>query len=176
MRELPWMTDCQIQHIKELLFDAAKSRDILECLEWGSGGSTLYFTRFMTEQGIDFIWTTIEYDLKWYKAVVQATAGEPRIVPLLFEVSGEKPLQTAKRRDFLMDDYVDYPLTTGKKFDFILVDGRKRRRCLQVAATVLAERGVAVLHDASRTYYHCALAGFPESSFLGSDLWIGRLR
>ena len=53
-----------------------------------------------------------------------------------------------------LDEYIDFPSTLNIKFNFILVDGRKRAECLKRASTILASNGVAVLHDAEREWYH----------------------
>jgi hypothetical protein len=72
-----------------------------------------------------------------------------------------------------LDDYVALPGTLGRRFHAVLVDGRKRRRCLWEAATLLDDDGVALLHDAQRPYYHCAFAAFRSGHRIGDELWIG---
>ena len=52
-----------------------------------------------------------------------------------------------------LDEYVDYPTLLGLKFDFVIVDGRKRRRCIEVSKKIVSEDGVIILHDAQRPYY-----------------------
>jgi hypothetical protein len=44
-----------------------------------------------------------------------------------------------------LDDYVRLPGTLGLRFHVLVVDGRKRRRCLEEAASLLEEGGVAML-------------------------------
>lgn len=74
-----------------------------------------------------------------------------------------------------MDTYVKHPLGLGRRFNFIFVDGRHRRRCLITASKLLAVGGVVVLHDAKREYYHSAFEHFTSHWFAGDDLWIGRI-
>ncbi|POX42668.1 hypothetical protein C3486_03595 [Streptomyces sp. Ru73] len=78
-----------------------------------------------------------------------------------------------------LDDYVAYPMTAAGAaeapgpYDVILINGRKRRRCLLTALRLLGERTAVLLHDAGRPYYHCALEAYPAGRFLGDALWIG---
>ena len=54
-------------------------------------------------------------------------------------------------------DYVEYPAARGP-FDFILVDGRARPACWELAPSLLAADGVVVLHDANRARYGSLIA------------------
>ena len=75
-------------------------------------------------------------------------------------------------------DYVEYPTKLGE-FDFILIDGRARKYCLMKAYELLSDKGIVVLHDANRTYYHEPFRLF-NHSLLFTDyregwggVWIG---
>jgi hypothetical protein len=76
-------------------------------------------------------------------------------------------------------DYIEYPSDKGP-FDFIFIDGRARRGCLEMSRKLLASGGIVVLHDANRKHYREALVGFPETYAFIDDarpqsggLWIG---
>lgn len=154
------------------LNDAAGHPDPgIEVLEWGSGGSTVYFPKFLRENDIPFSWTSIEYNREWYEKVKEATKDEPRVDVVLFD-SGNTNM---KQRNNPMDEYVKYPSTLNMKWDLILVDGRKRRRCLHEATQLLSYTGVVVLHDAQREYYHCAFDAFKWGEFQSTKLWEGRM-
>ncbi len=75
-----------------------------------------------------------------------------------------------------MREYVEFPLRFGEKFDFILVDGRKRRSCLETARKLLKEEGIVILHDAQRKRYHRAFRLYPYRRFLGYRVWMGSLK
>jgi hypothetical protein len=162
----PWMEDKDIRLIEKLLLGLNKSH--LNVLEWGAGGSTKHFTEFLTSKKITYDWTALEYNKNWFERV--AAFNIPNVALALFDVGNDN----LKQRNINMDDYVRYPMTLGKKFDFILVDGRKRRRCLINASQLLNAGGVVALHDAQRKYYHCAFASFKTSKFLSTTLWTGR--
>ncbi len=141
----------------------------LRVLEWGCGGSTVYFPRFLASRGIPYRWWSVEYDRDWYRAVAERVKDDGNVKVALFAVVGEDPWSRACR----MDEYVSFPATLGETFDVILVDGRKRRRCLLEAKSLLAPGGVVLLHDAQRRRYRCALADYPDSRFLTRKLWRG---
>lgn len=144
----------------------------LDVLEWGSGGSTVYFTNFLREKGISYTWTSVEYNKAWYERISDAVREDSRTKIALFDVGNTE----VKQRLVPMDEYVAYPGTLGKKYDVILVDGRKRRRCLLEASKLLKPNGITLLHDARRTYYHCAFQNYPDSKIvLWSGLWRGKL-
>jgi len=63
-------------------------------------------------------------------------------------------------------DYIQCPRSIGGQFDVMMIDGRFRRRCLQVAAETVAPHGIVILHDAQRANYHSSLALFPYVQFL----------
>ncbi len=144
----------------------------VDVLEWGSGGSTVYYTKFLREKGVSYTWTSVEYNKRWYERVSDLVKSDPNTKLVLFDVGND----VLRQRDLPMDEYVNYPATLGKKYDVIFVDGRKRRRCVLEAARLLNPRGVVLLHDARRTFYHCAFAAYPDSRILlWSGLWQGKL-
>lgn len=141
----------------------------LRILEWGSGGSTVYFTKFLREHKIPYEWMSIEYNKNWFERVSGEVSDDVHTNLVLFDSGNNNILQP----DSTMDEYVNYPKTLGKKFDFILVDGRKRRRCLLVAKEVVSPHGFVFLHDAQRRYYHSAFAEYPRGRFVAGRLWMG---
>ncbi len=165
----PQMQPQEIAVIEKILLSFKHSVDVLE---WGSGGSTVYFTEFLQKHGADYTWLSLEYNKEWYEKVFHAVKDDSRTSLVLFDVGNTK----LKQNDLPMNEYVNYPRALGKKYDFILVDGRKRRRCLLEARQLLKPGGRVILHDARRTYYHSAFVSFPDRQILlFSGLWQGRL-
>jgi hypothetical protein len=182
-----------------VLAQAARAEPRLEVLEWGSGRSTLYFSRRLRELGIRYHWTSLEYDRGYFEqslepglpalgaarvrlcdrgAVIDypaASSAEPELELIVFDRGPLSPFleQGASDRGVDLEDYIGYPATLAKQFDLVLVDGRKRRRCLLEAARLMKADGVTVLHDAHREYYHCAMTEFRQQSFAGEILWLG---
>jgi len=165
----PQMTQEEVQVLENILVSFG---DRVDVLEWGSGGSTVYFTKFLKENNIDYTWTSIEYNLIWFNKIKESVKDDPKTNIILFDVGNTQ----LKQRYTQMDDYISYPSKLDKKYDLIIVDGRKRRRCLVEASKVLKPSGVVLLHDARRTYYHCAFSLFPDSRILlRTGLWQGKL-
>jgi SAM-dependent methyltransferase len=164
---LPMMGDRETRIVENALLGGNRSR--LRVLEWGCGGSTVYFPWVLARHGIEYSWVSLEYKKDWYFAVSEQVKDNKNIKLVLFEVVGEDPWSRACR----MDEYVSFPATLGTEFDMILVDGRKRRRCLLEAKPLLAPGGVVFLHDAQRRRYHCVLVNYPDSRFLTRKLWRG---
>jgi hypothetical protein len=174
-----------------------RATDRFDVLEWGTGRSTLYFTEMLKHSGVKSNWVSLEYDREYFESEISAkVAGREATRITLIENDADmnlKPDEEAnlnlvvfnkgKLLPFLqdhvqdrqanLDEYVTYPSGLGKKFDLIIVDGRKRRRCLIEAAGLLKPYGVAFLHDAYRTYYQCAFPYFRSQRMLGEILWVG---
>ncbi len=166
---IPQMTQKEISVIENILSSHGPHLDVLE---WGSGGSTVYFTKFLRDRGISYSWTSIEYNKIWYDKIFKATENDKNIELILFDV-GNTDL---KQPNTQMDEYVKYPSTLNKKYDLILIDGRKRRRCLIEASKLLKPGGIVLLHDGRRTYYHSAFSLYPDSRMLlRTGLWRGKL-
>jgi predicted O-methyltransferase YrrM len=119
----PMMSDKEIDIMTSLL-----NKD-MDCLEWGSGYSTLYFGKMVKS------WLAIEHDEKWFNKVKKMTDGLKNI--------------SVELRQSEFNNYLDIT----KKFDFILIDGINRRECFTKAFELLRPNGIVVLHDASRREY-----------------------
>jgi len=169
---IPDMKPAEVRVIEDelRLFAARRPLAVMEILEWGAGGSTVYFSSFLEKLGVKCRWVAVEYSRKWAGAV-RAAVG-PAVHIELFDVGNDEQAQ----RYMEMDSFVSYPATLGRRFHFILVDGRKRRRCLLEALKLVREDGVVYLHDAHRRYYRCALAEYPSGEFITPRLWRGSLQ
>lgn len=163
----PMMQQRDIARIQNIL--QTHPAQHLTVLEWGSGGSTVFFPIFLQQLGRPYTWTSIEYNRDWYERIAKRVDQHTALV--LIDAGSTE----VKQRDNPMNEYVSYPSTTGKRYDVILVDGRKRRRCLLEARELLKPGGVVLLHDAQRRYYHCAFNAFPNSRMLTKCLWRGSL-
>ncbi|MCZ7684802.1 MAG: hypothetical protein M5U28_40910 [Sandaracinaceae bacterium] len=196
-----WMSKRDADLFEHVLLRQAEARPLLRVLEWGAGKSTRYFTNLLSQRGVLFHWVSLEYDRVFFEEDVAphlpllpaarvsriergGLIPEPQMLLrsrfpavdfVLFDYGRLRPFlpEGGADRTVSMDDYVGLPATLGVAFDLVLVDGRKRRRCLLEAARVISDEGVAVLHDAQRPYYHCAFGAFPAHQSLGDILWVG---
>lgn len=170
-RFVPFMKYREILLLEELLDNLQPK----QCLEWGSGYSTLYFPQFL---GPEARWLAIEHSDEWAKQVnslngnsrVKTVGVPPKAFPWTDEHNDGAYADLA--------DYVDYPGDSAP-YDFILVDGRARVECLKRAYEWISDNGVVVLHDAMRPYYHPPLEVFPHQALFkivgigDKGLWFG---
>jgi hypothetical protein len=195
-----WMSVRDGELIRAALLNAAArpQPNLLRVLEWGAGRSTLSYSAILDGAQVPFHWLALEYDREFCDSTIapellRRPAAVLRYVEDGQDLSGAPGDASATEvvcwnrtalRPFLgdqyiadraanLDGYVDHPRSAGEPFDVILVDGRKRRRCLLTALDVMAEQGIVLLHDAFRTYYHCAMEAYPVSRPIGDELWIG---
>jgi hypothetical protein len=184
--------------VKAVLLNAGArtAQQRLHVLEWGSGQSTLAYSQILAEHGTCFQWLTLEYDRKFFDTSLAPEllnradtvlryvddgkslhgpvgAGRASIEAVCWNRTALRPAERATDREADLDGYVDYPAATGHDFDVIIVDGRKRRRCLLAAADLMGARTIVLLHDAWHPHYHCALDRYPASRFFGDELWAG---
>ena len=154
----PMMTRPQIRMLEKELLALGQSH--LDILEWGCGGSTYHYTRFLRQNGIEYLWTSVEHQKHWYEHMVEVMRDDPHVVIRL------EPDR---------DSYVAYPATLDRKFDLILVDGRDRMQCLAEAYFLIRSDGSVLLHDAYRSRYDGGLKQFPDDCYLAYGLRRGRM-
>lgn len=181
-----WLNE--INYIKNTLIDLAQKHEFLNILEWGSGNGTIYFSNFLKEKKIPFKWIAIENFVPWYEKVIHMLK-ENNLSDDIECVLKNPTYETDKNIQEASDlyDYINYPSTLNIKFDFILVDGRKRKDCLEKASDILNLEGVTVLHDAEREWYHDGFKYFinggefvitnPTPAARGGvqKLWVGKV-
>ncbi|MFI9550601.1 helix-turn-helix domain-containing protein [Nonomuraea endophytica] len=183
--------------IKTILLNSAERlTKPLRVLEWGSGQSTLSYAQILAAHDLPFEWLALEYDREYfdtflapallYRAdtvlryveddrILRGPAGDgrARIEAVCWNRTALRPSERSADREADLDHYVKYPTAAGHSFDAIIVDGRKRRRCLIAAADFMGANTIVMLHDARHSYYHCALDRYPASRFIGDDMWVG---
>ncbi len=141
----------------KLPFMRYRERDIFEeiilnlkpghVLEWGSGFSTLYFSKKIPEQST---WTSIEHAREWYDKLCPQI-DNPRVTLKLIEPKTD-PEHPDLDPDFT--DYIHYPAQQHHLYDLIIVDGRKRNQCLKLSEKILSPMGIVIMHDANRGRYN----------------------
>jgi hypothetical protein len=197
--DLAWMSERDAAIVQALLATRRPATPCLRILEWGSGRSTLGYTEFLGASGVPYIWLTIEHDRDFFLESVapllesrpdadyafaeqaQELIAELRgasvtgVRAIVFDAGELRPFERGdgSDRDADLDDYVELPLRLGNSFDVVLIDGRKRRRCLLAAASLLSQQGIVVLHDGWRRHYQCAFSAYAHGTMLGDELWVG---
>lgn len=167
---LPMMRDAQVRHLEQTFLETAPRP--VNVLEWGCGGSTVHFTRFLRARGIPYRWLSIEHDKEWHDIVTAEVTGDPDTRIAWIPAGATRD----EWRTIPMDEYVDFPASANERYDVIIVDGRKRRRCLLAARALLKPGGAVFLHDAQRSWYRCATATYSFSRYVDHELWRGEDR
>jgi len=125
-------------------------------LEFGSGGSSLYFA-----QHVPYL-TSIEHSRKWYD----------KLKPLMPDNVDYQLHERNVEGDFSEEDttgvmeYV-YP-RIHQKPDVVLVDGIARGACLATTFQYLPE-AIVFLHDANRDWYEWATFFYPNQKIIEPD-------
>lgn len=134
-------------------------------LEWGSGGSTLWFADRLPAGAT---LTSIEHDTAWHNYTQRRIGRRQNVELLLYPPSGPigRNATVEEENPEYLQDYIH--AVDGKQYDVILVDGVARVACMEQARELLSPGGVIFLHDAHRTWYDSGKALFFEHGTVGS--------
>jgi len=126
-----WMSNEEIDLIKSNLDPS----HIM--LEWGSGGSTTEFPKYVKK------YYSIEHDPSWFDNVKKETPDN--VDYHLIEL--DKPL-TDPTQKTQVQTYLDFVDKLGvEKFDRVLIDGRGRGWCAEKVLPYLKEDSIVFIHD-----------------------------
>ena len=138
------------RQIMDLLL--ARMRPYASVFEWGSGNSTIQFA----ETGAHVV--SVEHDAQWFDQTAhRIEAGGHKNATLLF-----------KPPDLPADEYTsaDHPglsfasyvraIEDYDHFAFVIIDGRCRHKCLEIAGDHVLPGGYVVLDDSFRVNYKVA--------------------
>lgn len=134
----PWLTDTAINFIADLCH---KNKQ-LKILEFGSGGSTIWFA-----QRTNYL-VSIEHNPKWYNLVTQALENlnldnlNPKLKPEITRKLLNPPAYYQICAEF-PDNY----------FDLILIDAIERVNCAVQAVRILKPGGILMLDNCERVQY-----------------------
>lgn len=151
----PWMSQQEI----DLILSFLKEDDTM--LEYGCGGSTLFFPKYVKE------YHSIESDESWANAVKK---NMPKNVTM-HSIPVSRPEDLDQKRITRWDelyttntykaykDYIETGSKIGKIFSKILIDGRARPQCARYMYDFIDEDCIVFMHDwhPSRTYYKSVL-------------------
>jgi len=151
-------------------------------LEWGSGGSTIYFPQLVDH------YISIEHDLGWYNKIKPNIHSNTEFyhVPI-HENKFDEELDSIAHEIYTPDitdaivrdgisywntrgdfdwhcgmDYIKKPLELGYDYDVILVDGRCRAMCACVAKNLLKDGGYLLFHDFNNRIYYSGILKYYE--------------
>ncbi len=167
--EIPWMAQKELDILEEIITNLRPNR----CLEWGTGFSTIYFTRLLPKNPQ---WISIEHNEEWFQTM--QAKNLPEGVSLNF-IPADNPSFHYTNGDGSFLDFKKYIEFPEGKFDLIFIDGRARNACLTKAQELVSDYGVVILHDVNRKTYHEQLHLFPNQIIFRDHrknfggIWIG---
>ena len=138
--ETPWMAQKELDILEEIITNLQPTRS----LEWGSGFSTMYFTKLLPKNSE---WISIEHNKEWFQTM--RSKDLPVGVSLNF-IPADNPTFTDLNGDGSYQDFKKYIEFPDGKFELIFIDGRARNACLIKARELISDTGIVILHDINR--------------------------
>lgn len=143
----PWMHDSEIFLVLKHLYYT----DTL--LEWGSGGSTTYFSHFVKK------YYSIEHDEDWYNKLKSEIPSNVKLHHVPWDSPRTIPTQRDQFKTYI--EYVDK--LNVKQFDKVFIDGRARGWCAEYALKYLHQDSIIFIHDFwNRPQYHVVFEWYEE--------------
>merc|ERR550517_2182697 len=121
-------------------------------LEFGSGGSTTLFSPFVKQ------WISIEHNTYWAETVENTLKNLSLSDKVsVYTVPNDLPWKWGQDgTEAQFQAYLKFPTTLGGKYDFIMNDGRARRKVSQFALShkwLASSSSRLIIHDWERSYY-----------------------
>jgi hypothetical protein len=141
------MSDVPFMHEKEYKFIESHLNNQMTMLEWGSGGSTLYFSKLVKN------YHSIEHDQEWYDKIEPQIDDNVIYHHIPSSVPWERPSDWRENPEHhntpvkYFEEYINFVDELDIKFDCVLVDGRCRVHCAIKALSYLKDDGVLFFHD-----------------------------
>jgi hypothetical protein len=138
-------------------------------LEWGAGHTTIEIARFAKARGSN-LFLTIDNNVKYLDDVLSSLKEFDFLSGKALDLTGLCVNQSDRGLN-----YSTFPLSLGKKFDFIYIDGRRRNECSMTSALLCHENTIVVVHDYRRERYQ-PMKAFFDIVEDGSQFRVMRLR
>jgi hypothetical protein len=130
------MSESEITMIRKYLYNEPQTKTMLE---WGCGGSTLYFSNFTKH------YFSVEHDLVWAETVAKEIVSRGRRNICLNYIPNVNNFYK----------YIKYPKRMNLMWDFVLIDGRFRTACAMSILKYITPLTKVFFHDfPARDYYH----------------------
>ena len=155
---------------QKLLVIASKRFVHLEILEWGCGGSTVYYPAYLDKLDIKYNWLSIEHHAGWHRKISGLINSRTQVK--LFQVPSRYIRKCETESNPIKQAYIEYPLTLDKKYSLIYIDGRFRMKCLKTALKVLDDNGIIFIDNADYPHYQESLNGIADGKFIKPHLWM----
>jgi len=151
------MDNSEIEFVQKYL----KVDDIM--LEWGSGGSTFEFSKYVKS------YFSVESSKNFYEKIKDTLPLNVNYFLVRPEdesdlsFSDYRNLGSVKKKDLFLN-YINFPNTLDQEFyDKVLIDGRARGFCAEAILPYLKEDSIVFIHDfVKRKQYHIVLDWYDE--------------
>ncbi len=140
---LPWYTYAFIKFITDRI------QPEFEVFEFGCGNSTLWYAHRVKSI------IAVEHDRQWFEIMEKKL---PANATLIFQ-------------ELEAGQYANAVLQQDKKFDLVIVDGRKRNDCVKTAVRAVTANGVIILDNSERENYRPSLLLLEQEGFKRLDFW-----
>lgn len=139
---LPWYTFSSINFLEQ------RVRPEFIVFEYGCGQSTFWWTRRVAKV------VAVEHERTWYKEMKDRLPGNADLH--LAELDGT-------------GSYSNAPAAHPQKFDVVVIDGRDRVRCAEIAVDCLNPDGVIIWDNSNRPRYAPGLRFLEDRGFKRID-------
>jgi hypothetical protein len=123
-------------------------------LEWGAGNTTLAIHQLRETLAIDDFYS-IDDSQAYLDELAAQLPPWSGFHPVCLDLTGPK----LSDRDPELT-YSTWPLSLGRNFDFIFIDGRRRLECAFIASLMCHRETIVLLHDYRRARYQPVKALF----------------
>jgi len=164
----PWICFSAVKFLKDIV------RKDMRVFEYGSGGSTLFWT-FNVQEIV-----SVEHDTSWY-SIMKNQFGEQGVENLRYILAEPADDGAFNKKNFEdPDHYISSdPVYKGKNFeqyaktidsypddyfDIVVVDGRARPSCIKHGIPKLKKNGWLIIDNSERKYYFAPFS-FDKSSW-----------
>lgn len=130
-------------------------------LEWGCGGTTLYFLQNLKGKKL----TSIEHHPEWYAKVKEVCDYDNHDFHL---IEGQHIGNNATPFEENPSGLHDYISFDAENVDTVLVDGVARSVCLTMAY-IKYPNATVFLHDANRDWYNYAINLYPNKKIIAPE-------
>lgn len=139
-----WMSEVEVKEI----INSLSIDDIM--LEYGSGGSTLEFSKYVKK------YISIEHDKEWYDKIKSQI--KPNVDIYHIEANKPRSFPYVKYEEF--EDYILFihKISSNINFNKVLIDGRARVWCAENVIPYIDKSSIVYIHDwPEREFYHTVL-------------------
>ncbi len=141
---IPWLTYPAISFLSERL-----NKD-LKIFEYGSGNSTLYYSKIVNKI------IAVEHNRKWYEKIKGMISDNSEVIFSNLDHDG---------------NYCRIIKSTKEIFNLIIIDAEDRVNCIKNCLNNISENGVIILDDSEREEYSEGIEFLKKNGFKRLDFW-----